>query len=224
MANYQDKQHSRKQTRGVVTRRQSRQRFLMGIMVTFLGGYTLAWFYPPMVLTTWFQSYLGSHKYLQQPVKTAELPKPKFEFYTLLTQEKAPLKSKSPAVNEPTATLEPVKIPEPIKAVEPTRAAESVKAVDSVKNDVPAAPIQALSKYTYLLQLASFQRREDAEQMKASLIMRGLDASIKTATQQGGVWHRVVMGPFESRQTAEKIQANIAQSERISGIIRRVDV
>ncbi|MDF1646432.1 MAG: SPOR domain-containing protein [Legionellaceae bacterium] len=219
MAHYPNTQKTNRRP-SVAMRRQSKKRFAIGIFFAFLAGYVLAWFYSPVVFTTAFQTFLGggkTHAVNDLPAKTASLPKPKFEFYTLLTQEKAvtekaPLKSKPPAVAAPMtpshqAVQEAIKAPEPVKAVsaEPLTAAEP-------------------SKYIYLLQLASFQRQEDAEQMKASLIMRGFDVNIKTATQQGGVWHRVVIGPFGSRQKAEKTQADIARSERISGIIRRVDV
>ena len=209
MTNYPNK----KTSSNAVVRRQSRKRFLIGVLFAFVSGYVLAWFYQPSVLTAWAQSYMGgskaSQRFTNAPAKTAELPKPKFEFYTLLTQEEQPLKAK-PApivvpVPAPVATA-PIRMPPPVKTAEVA---------------VPLAT--TASKYTYLLQLASFQRREDAEQMKATLIMRGFDATIKTATQQGGVWHRVVIGPFTARLAAEKIQADIVRSEHISGIIRRMD-
>jgi cell division protein FtsN len=200
MANYPNRKNSPR----AVIRSQSRKRFLIGVILAFVGGYALAWFYQPAKFTTWVQSHIEGSKASQRlsdsSLKKAELPKPKFEFYTLLTQEKVSLKPK------PSPVAAPIQIPEPEKVAE-----------------VVGKKSATVSKYTYLLQLASFQRREDAEQMKASLIMRGFDASITAATQQGGVWHRVVIGPFTARLQAEKIQAEIVRSEHISGIIRRMD-
>ena len=214
MANYPN----RKNTPNAVMRGQSRKRFLIGVVLAFLGGYILAWFYQPAKFTAWVQSHLESNKASQRlsdsSAKTVKLPKPKFEFYTLLTQEKVPLKSK------PSPVAAPVVVP--VAAVAPVAA--PIKIPEPVKEAKVVAPIAATaSQDAYFLQLASFQRREDAEQMKASLIMRGFDTSIKTATQQGGVWHRVVIGPFTARLAAEKIQAEIVRSEHISGIIRRMD-
>ncbi len=192
MANYSNKKTSKGSTRrppGVAARRASKKSFLMAIGLAFLGGYVSAYFYSPEALKAFFQPKPPT---FQPTVNTAALPTPKFEFYTLLTQEKAPVKPVKPILNALSA---------PILASDPASQA----------------------KHTYLLQLASFQRQEDAEQMKASLIMRGFDARIKTASQRSGVWHRVVLGPFVSRQKAEQVQAEIAQRERISSIIRRMD-
>jgi cell division protein FtsN len=186
------------------TRRQpipSKKPVWMGILLAFLSGYLLAWFYSPVALQSLFQIKQSKQLIAQPTANLAVLPKPKFEFYTLLTQEKAatPIQSK-PAVTIPVPPMNQV-----------------LKSEAVIAAQIPA------SKYAYIVQLASFQRQEDAEQMKAALIMRGFDAQIKTTTQQGSVWHRVVMGPFVSQQTAQKIQADIAKSERISGIIRRMD-
>ncbi len=191
------------------TRRPLPKRSGASLLVAVLCGYALASLYPPQTLTRFVERFFEGGKPLPQVVQVveekAELPTPKFEFYTLLTQEKEPVKVKAPRVSVP------IKMPE----------SEKVEAVaPAVSPSVASVPA---SKYTYLVQLASFQRKEDAEHMKASLIMRGLDVRIKAANQSGGVWYRVVMGPFTARAQAEKVQAEIAHSEHISGIIRRMD-
>ncbi|MDX2346843.1 MAG: SPOR domain-containing protein [Legionella sp.] len=206
MANYPNKKSNTRRPPGAVARRPSNKRFFMGIFLAFLGGYALACFYSPVALKTFFEPKPG----VFQPTPTtaaAVLPKPKFEFYTLLTQEKGVAKP----------------IPVVAAAVIPIQLPDKTKTPEIAKASKLSEPTSPTSKHTYMVQLASFQRQEDAEQMKAALILRGFDASIKSITQQGGVWHRVVMGPFVSRQTAEKIQASIAQSEHVSGIIRRMD-
>ena len=200
MENYPNKRNNIKRTSGVKPRRASNKRFLMGMFLAFLGGYALACVYSPVALKTFFEP----KALVTQPainMNTAALPKPKFEFYTLLTQEKTIAKIKpTPEKLVPNKLAHEQPVPEKIALIQ-----------------------DATSKYTYLVQLASFQRKEDAELMKANLIMRGFDARIKTASQQGSVWHRVVIGPFVSRQGAEKTQADIVKSEHISGIIRRMD-
>jgi cell division protein FtsN len=208
MANYPNKKSNIKRTPRAMPRRASNKRFLMGAMLAFLGGYVLACFYSPMAIKALFEP-----KALVTPpamnattMNTVTLPKPKFEFYTLLTQEKTVAKIK----------------PSPEKAV-PEKAAPQTPVSEKIVSETAVRTEAPGSKYTYLVQLASFQRQEDAEQLKANLIMRGFDARIKTASQSGGVWHRVVLGPFVSRQVAEKTQADIVKSEHISGIIRRMD-
>ncbi len=197
--------------------KRSQKHFFMGLFVAFVCGYLVAWFYSPTHVAKAVQLFLGGNQSLEAldgtPVKTADLPRPTLEFYTLLTQEKVASPVRSVALQPSVKVAPPVvqsKVPTPIAAPQPL----------SVED---AGLVESTSKYTYLVQLASFQRQEDAEHMKASLIMRGFDASIKTAKQQGGIWYRVVMGPFSSRQKAEQIKSDIAQSERVSGIIRRMD-
>jgi cell division protein FtsN len=202
MTTYPDKNKQRPYVKHQVKqRRQSLKRFWLGVFVAFVGGYVLAYVYQPTLLTTWVQAYVGGHEassVSEHGIKSSQRLKPKLEFYTLLTQEKAtPNKSK------------------PLKVVPPRVPVQAAA----------AKPVQASEpKRVYMLQLASFQRREDAEHMQASLIMRGIDATLKTVTQQGVAWHRVMMGPFASQSEAEKAQGSIARSERISGMIRRMDV
>jgi cell division protein FtsN len=202
MTTYPDKNKQRPYVKQQVKqRRQSLKRFWLGVFVAFVGGYVLAYVYQPVLLTTWVQAYLGGHEVSpasSHGMKTSQRSKPKLEFYTLLTQEKA-------TSHQP----KPLKVSPPLVPVQ-TAATE---------------PVQASQlKHVYMLQLASFQRREDAEHMQASLIMRGLEATIKTVTQQGVAWHRVMMGPFVSQSEAEKTQGKIVHSEHISGIVRRMDV
>lgn len=169
------------------------------IALGFVLGYAFSWFYSPKLMTDWIQTHFNNPPAVEKPnIEVADLPKPKFEFYTLLTQEKAkPVKTPTPPVMEAPRT-----VAAPVVA--------STVEIDTHKKQ-------------YVLQLASFQRREDAEHMLAGLVMRGFEASIKSTTQQGAAWHRVVMGPFSSRLQAEKAQGTIAERERISGIIRRMD-
>jgi cell division protein FtsN len=199
MANYSGRKSRHQKTPSAVAHQASKRRFLMGTLFAFCVGYGVSWFYSPEMMLAFFQPKAPQ---VQPVIKTVALPKPQFEFYTLLTQEKAPLKLK-PAVVEPVVVA--VAAPKPLPAT------------------IAVAPPVTDSKYKYLVQMASFQRQEDAEQMKASLTMKGLQARINTIKQQGGVWHRVVIGPFGSRQAAEKTQSEVARSEHISGIIRRMD-
>lgn len=169
--------------------------FIPWVALGFVCGYVFAWFFSPQLVTTWIQTHFFARPAVEKPgIELAALPKAKFEFYTLLTQEKTkPLKAVSPKLALPTLT------PPEVHAKQSTQMQQ------------------------YMLQLASFQRREDAEHMLAELVMHGFEASIRTSTQQGGAWHRVVMGPFASRLQAEKVQGTVVQRERISGIIRRIE-
>ncbi len=76
----------------------------------------------------------------------------------------------------------------------------------------------------FVLQLASFQRRQDAERLKAALIMNGFDVQIHPVSQQNMTWYRIMLGPFSSRTDAQQMQNLIARRQRLVGIIRKLDV
>ncbi|MCA0403625.1 MAG: SPOR domain-containing protein [Proteobacteria bacterium] len=78
------------------------------------------------------------------------------------------------------------------------------------------------AKETFLIQIASFRNRQDAEKLKASLILKGFDVNVAMATQNQANWYRVIVGPFASRNDAMKTQNILARNERIQGMIRKV--
>ena len=123
-------------------------------------------------------------------------PQPKLEFYTLLAESTAPESTQS-------------KI-------------DKIDKIDKIEK--AEKPQVVMPRDGYLLQLASFQRREDAERLKAALMMNGFDVQIHTAVQHNVTWHRVVLGPFATRIDAQQMQSSVSQRQRITGIIRKLDV
>lgn len=187
----------------------SKRKFSLTLLLAFLIGYLAAWLYAPSTLMHWVVLALGpKEKPSALASNTAVLPKPQFEFYSLLTQEK----------NATLAPEAPARPPE--RPVE--RSAEAARTARVMPREVRDPTVHA-AKHVYVLQLASFQRKADAEQMKAALIMRGLDVTVKQAVQNGQSWHRVLMGPFDSRLVAEKTQQTVADNEQIPSIIIRMD-
>lgn len=54
--------------------------------------------------------------------------------------------------------------------------------------------------YNYALQAGSFKKRDDAESLRAEIILLGLDAEIENKTSSSGsIRYRVIVGPFTSR-------------------------
>ena len=52
----------------------------------------------------------------------------------------------------------------------------------------------------YILQAGSFKSADDADRLRAKLILLGLDARVEAVSGKGnGTWHRVQVGPFKSR-------------------------
>lgn len=152
-------------------------------------------------------SFQQSKSQSKRPVEQAALPKPKFEFYTLLAHEQAasPDRILPPA----SKTLE-----------QPATQAVQTKSVGNAVEPSLNAPRQA--DVRYMLQVASFRKQADADRMKADLILNGFDARVVMISREGAHWYRVVLGPFASRMQAETIQVEVARSEHLMGMILKV--
>lgn len=51
---------------------------------------------------------------------------------------------------------------------------------------------------TYLLQAGSFNDPADANRLKATLALLGVQSTIQTVSIKSGTWHRVRIGPFDN--------------------------
>ena len=80
----------------------------------------------------------------------------------------------------------------------------------------------APSTGAYVVQVASFRTSEDATKMASRLKTYGLTAFVEKADLgEKGVWHRVLSGPFPSRENAEKAVDFLRKKERLSAIVRQ---
>ncbi|CDZ77691.1 cell division protein FtsN [Legionella massiliensis] len=204
---------------------------LFWLLASFLSGYLAATVFDFTSLSSWVNAnILAKHKgtkpEAQVAVKEPELPKPKFEFYTLLAKDRS-----APAQPKPAPVAQQVKPQAPQQPVAPaqqatvpatTPAQQAANAV-VVTESKPVA-VANTSRESYLIQIAAFKARSDAEHLKAALTLKGFDVSVVATVQQQVSWYRVIVGPFGSRPAAEKAQLNLAQNERIKGMIRKIDV
>jgi cell division protein FtsN len=117
-----------------------------------------------------------------------EEAKPRFEFYKVLT-DKQELNS---ADSAPKTSEKPPKAEKP---------AVTEKAPET------KSPAQAKANY---LQAGAFASSSDAENLKANLAMKGIEAHVQTVTIPGkGVWHRVRVGPFSSEQEMNNVRGTL---------------
>lgn len=78
------------------------------------------------------------------------------------------------------------------------------------KVDDSTAQAAAQPAKTYILQVASFRKPEDAEQLKVELILLNLEARAESVTVRNGEqWHRVLVGPFDSRSRLAKARSTL---------------
>ncbi|NLQ18552.1 SPOR domain-containing protein [Marinomonas sp. M1K-6] len=78
--------------------------------------------------------------------------------------------------------------------------------------------------YYYMLQAASFRNPEDADRMRAQLILSGLvETSVnKTTVKDNQPWYRVVLGPYDSRSKMNRAEDKLVSME-ISPYSYKVD-
>ena len=80
----------------------------------------------------------------------------------------------------------------------------------SIDIDVPEDALN--SKGPYQMQCASFRKLEPAEEMKAMIAFQGLEAQVRATQGTTGVWHKVILGPFESKRAAERARHKLQRA------------
>ncbi len=85
---------------------------------------------------------------------------------------------------------------------------------DGDRRQPSAASGEPAEEIEYLLQAGSFSRHEDAERLRASLLLLGLDANTATVTLPGGATrHRVLVGPFDSERLMRRAQTTLREQD-----------
>lgn len=212
---------------------------LLMLVVIFFVGYLTATFFDLGTITHWINTQVlasNETKVLankpKEP-KAAIPPKPKFEFYTLLANEKVP--ASPPAGNNTTTTATQASaavtaastnLAAVIPAVAPvkpssTRTLPPPVALKTAPTKAVAASTQTtVEKGPYLVQVASFKARQDAEHMKGSLILKGFSVYIVPVNHATrGNWFRVVVGPYSNKGLAQQAQINLAKNEHLRGMV-----
>ena len=87
-----------------------------------------------------------------------------------------------------------------------------------------AAKKPEASDERYYLQLASFQKRADAENFYPKVTAAGFQGVIKRVElAKLGTWYRVYAGPFASKPVAEKARKSFKEKLKITGLVVQGD-
>lgn len=98
----------------------------------------------------------------------------------------------------------------------------SVEPDVAVENSQPESEVEGVSVETvvvndtssYMLQAGSYRKREDADQLKAELALKGLASNIQKVSIQGrGDFYRIRLGPYNSHKEMEKADLNLANQD-----------
>ena len=126
----------------------------------------------------------------QKPPATAsrEKEKPRFDFYTILPEIETVLPDRREKQTDPAPKAASVKPGQP--------------------GDTDATDKGAV----YVLQAASYANLEDADRLKASLVLSGLETHIEKVTIEGkGDYFRVRLGPYSRLADLDAANARLAQ-------------
>ncbi len=125
----------------------------------------------------------------------ATTPKPRFDFYTILPEMEVVVPD-----------------PEPEETPAPTTSGAAPVVTGGAEPG-------AASAY-YMLQMGSFRKYGDADKLKASLALVGIEAEIQRFVLEGGeVFHRVRSGPYTSGQV-NSLRSRLAQNKINSLVIK----
>jgi cell division protein FtsN len=73
----------------------------------------------------------------------------------------------------------------------------------------------------YFLQAGAFQNPADADNLKASLALLGLEASVEpTNLPDKGIWYRVRLGPYANVDAIDRARAQLAQNGVDASLVR----
>ncbi|WP_020209866.1 SPOR domain-containing protein [Gilvimarinus chinensis] len=94
-----------------------------------------------------------------------------------------------------------------VPATEPVETGQTVKQEPAVE---------------YLLQVGSFRKAEDADKLRAQLILLNLDARTEDVTiRNGELWHRVVVGPFDNQSRLAKARSTLVSNRYNALVLKR---
>ena len=122
-----------------------------------------------------------------------KIPKPKFDFYTML----------------PSAEVEATRQP----SAPPTPKVATTAAVEQKTAPASTGP--------YRLQLAAFKNFHDADALKAKLALSGFNVEIQSVTLEGGtVWYRVQTAALKTQEEALQMQTALKSASITSVLIK----
>lgn len=78
-----------------------------------------------------------------------------------------------------------------------------------------------IKKESYFLQVGSFKKQTDADNLKAKLALQGFEAIVQTANiPNQGTWHRVRVGPLHDLSTINKVRDDLTANDFSANLIK----
>jgi cell division protein FtsN len=150
----------------------------------------------------------------EEPQKLSSVPRPQFQFYSLLPEREV-MVSEDEVDRRTMASSSVPTSPRPAPGAPVTSPGAPVVAAAS-----PPAPAPAAAEEVLMLQVAAFKARADAENLKAQLALKGMQAGIESANIKGEAYHRVRLGPYRSIEQLQSARSRLKSSGYDSVVVR----
>lgn len=86
--------------------------------------------------------------------------------------------------------------------------------------EAPATKPTAATQTTYYLQAGAFRSEDDAETVKARILLMGLPAQVQKAQVNGSTVNRVRVGPFKGIDEMNRSRARLGEEKIDSSVVR----
>ena len=140
----------------------------------------------------------------QQPKKSSV--EPTFDFYTLLPETEVVVEKPKTIANQPQ---------KPIVSSPPEEISAAPEQTQQAAAEPPADAV------SYMIQVGSFKKLEDADGFRARLAFLGIESKVQTVTiDNTDTWHRVQVGPVVGRSKADALQKQLRDNDIDSLLLR----
>jgi DedD protein len=111
----------------------------------------------------------------------------------------------------------------PVKQPEPVESAKTIKPA-VVKQPPPKAPPKtttgpAITQGAWILQAGSFSQQANALSLRDRLKKSGYQASVQDSKGAEGHVYRVLIGPVNDRQAAEKLRDKLVREQKLTAMV-----
>lgn len=148
--------------------------------------------------------------------KATQVKTPTFEFYTRLPQGRRALEQSTAKAHTSSQTT--------MAQSTHTQEANSKSAQNTPVVGIPA-PVEDGKQHVaghkqYIIQVGSFKNFDDADRLRASLILQGYHPRISRFVNHATTWYRVEVGPYTSLKQAKSNQITL-EKIHFNGLIKR---
>jgi cell division protein FtsN len=129
-----------------------------------------------------------------------------------------PNRAKAPAAAASAATPVPA---QPAQAAPAAKGkVDATPSADPLGDLVKAKSGASQDPFAYFIQVGAFRTPEDAESQRAKLSLTGVEAKVTEKEQAGRQIYRVRVGPYDSKDDAERVKGQIDASGYDTALVR----